>query len=66
MAARAEGRGVGRALLDAAEARALEEGAEFMTLHVLSANTRARALYERCGYAGELLRYIKPRGGGGS
>ncbi len=63
VAAGAEGRGVGRALMDAAESQALEEGAEFMTLHVLSANTRARALYERCGYSGELLRYIKPLGG---
>jgi len=30
-----------------------------MTLHVFASNARARGLYERCGYTGELLRYIK-------
>jgi len=56
----AEGGGIGRALLDAAEANARRHGAAAMTLHVIATNTRARGLYERCGYVGEMLRYIKP------
>ena len=43
----------------AAEEGARARGAESLTLHVFSTNTRARALYERLGYAGELIRYIK-------
>ncbi len=60
VAAGTEGRGVGRALLLAAEANARAHGALYMTLHVIASNSRARALYERCGYSGEMLRYIKP------
>ncbi len=45
------GRGVGRALLEAAHAWAASKGAEAVQLHVWSWNTRARELYERLGYA---------------
>jgi len=55
----AQGKGVGRALLDAAEMAARQHGALTMTLHVFARNTRARQLYERLGYDGELMRYIK-------
>lgn len=55
----AEGLGVGSALMDACERSALAKGARFMTLHVFASNHRARRLYEKCGYEGELLRYIK-------
>ena len=55
----AEGMGVGRALLAAAENEAKSQGAKTMTLHVFSSNTRARVFYEQSGYDGELLRYIK-------
>ena len=34
-------------------------GARSMSLHVFSTNMRARAVYERLGYDGELMRYIK-------
>lgn len=57
--ARAEGRGVGMALVTAAETAARHRGAQSMTLHVFASNTRARRLYERLGYTGELIRYIK-------
>jgi len=57
---RAEGRGVATALLDTAERAARAQGALTMTLHVFACNTRARRLYERHGYDGELMRYIKP------
>ena len=55
----AEGMGVGRALLAAAESEAKSHGAQTITLHVFAKNTRAREFYERSGYDGELLRYIK-------
>jgi ribosomal protein S18 acetylase RimI-like enzyme len=55
----AEGKGVARSLLDKAECSAREQGATSMTLHVFSTNTRAREFYERGGYCGELIRYIK-------
>ena len=56
----AEGKGIARALLDTAEVEAERSGAQTMTLHVISTNTRARRFYERSGYDGELIRYIKP------
>lgn len=55
-----ERQGVGQRLLDAAEREAQERGAESMTLHVFAVNDRARALYEKAGFDGELLRYFKP------
>lgn len=55
-----ESRGLGQQLLAAAEADAKANGAESMTLHVFAVNARARRLYERAGYDGELMRYIKP------
>ncbi len=59
VAKEAEGRGVARALLEAAEQSAIDQGAESMTLHVFTANRRARAFYDKAGYDGELMRYIK-------
>ena len=55
----AEGKGVAKALLAAAESEAMRQGAQTMTLHVISTNTRARGFYERSGYDGEMIRYIK-------
>ncbi|MGB5345169.1 MAG: GNAT family N-acetyltransferase [Woeseia sp.] len=55
----AEGRGIATALIRACERNASKHGARFMTLHVFATNGRARALYEKCGYDGEMLRYIK-------
>ncbi|GAB2594884.1 GNAT family N-acetyltransferase [Streptomyces capparidis] len=49
----ARGRGVGRALLDAAYAEALRRGARRLTLRVLGHNARARRLYEKAGYTVE-------------
>ncbi len=56
----AERKGIGRLLLDAVEHDARSRGALTMTLHVFATNTRARTFYERSGYDGELMRYIKP------
>lgn len=55
----AEGMGVGQALLAAAESEAQAHGARTITLHVFAVNTRAREFYEKSGYDGELIRYIK-------
>lgn len=45
-----EGAGIGRALLDWCEQRALEECTESLFLEVRRDNTRARKLYERAGF----------------
>ncbi|MEM7501578.1 MAG: GNAT family N-acetyltransferase [Pseudomonadota bacterium] len=55
-----ERQGIGQRLLGAAERRARERGAESMTLHVFAVNDRARAMYEKAGFDGELVRYYKP------
>lgn len=55
----AQGTGIAGALMQAAEAAARARGALTMTLHVFARNARARSLYERLGYDGELMRYIK-------
>lgn len=57
--AAAEGQGVGRALLAATEAWALAQGYRFLTLNVFAGNRRARAVYERAGYAPDTIRYLK-------
>ena len=50
VAARAQGRGVGRALIEAAIARATRLGARKLSLRVLGPNAGARRLYEACGF----------------
>jgi GNAT superfamily N-acetyltransferase len=57
--AEVEGQGAGRALLEAAEGWARTRGMDMITLHVFAGNQRARAVYERLGYAPETLRYVK-------
>jgi GNAT superfamily N-acetyltransferase len=56
---KAEGTGVGRALMDFADAWAGARRLPFITLNVFAANARARRLYERSGYQVELLKYGK-------
>jgi len=55
-----EGQGVGKALLDHAEAWAREHRCVLVTLAVFPGNERARALYEAAGYGTDLLRLAKP------
>jgi ribosomal protein S18 acetylase RimI-like enzyme len=55
----AEGRGVGRALMDYAEQWARERGHTRLTLSVFDSNRRAQALYERAGFQVEMRRYAK-------
>ena len=59
VAREAEGKGIGRALMVAAEKASQERGALTMTLHVFANNARARHVYEGLGYSGEIIRYIK-------
>lgn len=56
----AEGRGVGTALMAAAEVWACERGLPYLTLNVFALNRRARALYERLGYQPDTVKYRKP------
>ncbi|MDH5835252.1 GNAT family N-acetyltransferase [Luteimonas kalidii] len=60
VAEKTEGRGVGRALIEAAQSWARDRGYRMMQLYVLPENTGARALYERMGYRGEWIKYVTP------
>ncbi len=60
VAAEAEGQGVGRLLLEAAEDWAREQKLRMISLNVFAGNERARRVYERLGYTPETLRYVKP------
>jgi GNAT superfamily N-acetyltransferase len=54
-----EGRGVGRALMAAAEEWARGRGYRLLTLNAFVRNTRARRLYERLGYGEDMVKYVK-------
>jgi GNAT superfamily N-acetyltransferase len=56
---RAEGRGVGTALMHRAEIWARASGYRRLSLNVFDGNGRARTLYERLGYRAETLHYVK-------
>ena len=56
----AEGRGVGQALMAAAETWARDLGYRLLSLHVFDGNARARSFYERLGYGPDILKLIKP------
>ncbi len=55
-----DGQGVGRILLDKAEAWASEQGCSLLTLYVFSNNSRARKVYEKLGFEEEVTKYVKP------
>ena len=59
VAAGAEGRGVGRALLAHAEGWARAHGHREVALDVFAANARARAFYARAGYEDDHVRMVK-------
>jgi ribosomal protein S18 acetylase RimI-like enzyme len=63
-AAAAEGTGVGRALMEYAEAWTVRRGLPLLTLNVFAQNDRARAFYERAGFEPEMVKYAKPIGRG--
>lgn len=55
----ARGKGLGGALLQHSELSCRQRGAESLSLHVFSANHRARSLYASNGFDSELIRAIK-------
>ena len=59
VAPHAQGRGVARALMGAAESWARARGDAFITLNVFDANARARGIYLRLGYLPETVHYRK-------
>ncbi|MGH9435395.1 MAG: GNAT family N-acetyltransferase, partial [Terriglobia bacterium] len=54
-----DSQGIGRALLDFAQAWAKKHRCKLLTLSVFPGNARARALYERNGFTDDLLRMAK-------
>jgi len=56
----AQGRGVGQALMAAAEAWARGRGYRLLSLHVFDGNARARAFYARLGYQPDIRKLVKP------
>jgi GNAT superfamily N-acetyltransferase len=56
----AEGQGIGRALMAAAEAWARERGYRYLALDTFATNSHARAFYARLGFAEESLKMVKP------
>jgi len=59
VAPEAEGRGVGQALMAAAEDWARALGFRLLSLHVFDGNARARAFYARLGYGPDIVKLIK-------
>jgi ribosomal protein S18 acetylase RimI-like enzyme len=59
VAAEAEGKGVGKLLLEKADAWAKDKQARWITLNVFNENFRARAVYEKAGYKIEWIKYLK-------
>lgn len=59
LAPEAEGQGLARRLMTAAESWAAGLGYRRMSLNVFATNTRARGLYQRLGYGEETMHYVK-------
>ncbi len=55
-----EGQGAARAMLEHAQQWARQQRCALLTLAVFPGNSRARALYESCGFGVDLLRMAKP------
>ena len=55
----AEGQGIGRALLERAEAWTRERGLSIVTLEVFAQNQTARRFYDHLGYQEETLKMVK-------
>ncbi|HXY20758.1 MAG TPA: GNAT family N-acetyltransferase [Gemmatimonadales bacterium] len=60
VAPEARGRGVGEALMTAAEGWARSRGYRLLSLHVFDGNTGARAFYARLGYQADVRKLVKP------
>jgi GNAT superfamily N-acetyltransferase len=60
VAPQAEGQGVGRLLISAAEDWTREMGYRRLTLDVFAGNERARRVYEKAGFLPAVVKYAKP------
>jgi GNAT superfamily N-acetyltransferase len=58
----AEGKGVGGALLRAAESWARDRGYRTLTLNVFGGNRHARDVYEHLGFVQDTIKYVKVLG----
>ena len=54
-----EGQGVGRILLETAENWSREQGYALLTLFVFAGNKHAQYVYEKSGFAQDIIRYAK-------
>jgi GNAT superfamily N-acetyltransferase len=54
-----EGQGIGRMLLETAEAWTRKQGYQLLALYVFAGNTRARQVYEKYGFRQEVIKYVK-------
>jgi len=59
VAEHAEGRGVGRALLQTVEDWSRDAGFRFLSLNVFASNARAIEVYEKAAYRADFVRYVK-------
>ena len=57
---RVDGHGLGSRLIAEIESDGRQRGAAVMSLNVMTANHRARSLYERLGFEEEMIRASKP------
>lgn len=57
--AEAEGKGIGKLLLQKADEWATAKKSRWITLNVFEENKRARAVYEKQGYRMEWIKYLK-------
>jgi ribosomal protein S18 acetylase RimI-like enzyme len=55
-----QGRGVGKALLEAAESWVRGMGYDYLTLTVFAGNGQARGFYDRLGYLEDNIKLYKP------
>jgi ribosomal protein S18 acetylase RimI-like enzyme len=59
IAQEAEGKGVGKALMQTAETWAKEKGFRFISLYVFATNQHARGFYEKLGYDEDSVKLTK-------
>lgn len=59
VAERAEGRGIGKALLASVERWGRDAGFRFLSLNVFADNARAIEVYEKSAYRADFVRYVK-------
>jgi GNAT superfamily N-acetyltransferase len=59
VAPEAEGRGIGRVLMEKAEEWARSQGFRLLTVSVFAQNLRAREVYQRLGYGEDIMKYVK-------